>query len=70
MEKISKALLRLVSASFIVSFICTMSAYIGYQLDIRFPIFGIMGFYGTIITVWLAILQFLSFLIVRILRSK
>ncbi len=70
MEKFSTALLKIVSVSFLVSFTSIMFTYAGYQVNLRLEIFWVIGVYGIIITVWLAILHFVSFLILKILKAK
>ncbi|MEO5945844.1 MAG: hypothetical protein ABIP79_03450 [Chitinophagaceae bacterium] len=68
MTKISGFLLKLMTNSFIVSLIAVVVAYLGNQNSLGFQLIGFIGFYSTIITIWLAILHLLSIILGNILK--
>ena len=68
MTKVSGFQLKLMTNSFIVSLIAIVIAFLGNQDSLGFQLIGFIGFYGTIITIWLAILHLLSIILSIILK--
>ena len=70
MIKISEFLLKLMTNSFIVALISTMIASVGNENSNLIQLLGFIGIYGTIITIWLTVLHFVSIVVGFLLKKK
>lgn len=70
MEKFSKLLFRLLTNSFAVSTLFLIVAILNNETSLQRGLFGIIGFYGTLITMWLALLPIISRVIVYIKKAN